>query len=330
MVKQFLITFAALLLMVSVAPATELSVTGERFVVDGKPTFLLGCSYYGALGAPDTTISADLDQLQRLHFNWIRVWADWTAFGADLSAVDGATGDPRQPYLDKLVNLCADCDRRGMIVDVTFTRGKGVGGKPMLSDRAAQRRAVETVTKALAGAKNWYLDLSNERNIRDARYTSVSELADLREAVRRINPKLLVTASNGGDASREEVLAYLNTAHLNFLSIHRPRDAQSAARVAEATHEYRDWIKQNGRVVPLMYDEPFRRGYAKWEPTAQDFSNDLKASRDAGAAGWCFHNGDSRKSKDHEPRRSFDLRNHSLFDQLDVEEKKFLADLSQP
>jgi hypothetical protein len=308
--------------------AVELGAEGDHFTLDGKPTFLLGCSYYGGLGATDATVRGDLDQLQKLGFNWIRVWADWTGFGADLSAVDGSTGAGRQPFLDKLVWLCGECDRRGMVVDVTFTRGKGVGGRALLADSQSQRRAIENVVKALSKAKNWYLDLSNERNIRDARYTSTAELAELREAVRELNPKLLVTASHGGDASKEEVLAYLKTARLDFLSIHRPRDAQGAARVTEATREYRKWIAESGRVVPLMYDEPFRRGYDKWEPVAGDFVKDLKQSREAGAGGWCFHNGDTRGAKDHEPRRSFDLRSRGLFEQLDGEEKKFLATLT--
>jgi len=309
--------------------AVELGVEGDRFTLDGKPTFLLGCSYYGGLGAPEATARADLDELKRLGFNWIRVWADWTGFGADLSAVDAGTGAERQPYLDKLVWLCNECDRRGMVVDVTFTRGKGVEGKPLLADAASLRRAVETVVTALAKSRNWYLDLSNERNIGDARHTSMAELAELREAVRKINPKLLVTASHGGDASNDEVLAYLRTARIDFVSIHRPRDAEGAARVSEATREYRKWIAGSGRVVPLMYDEPFRRGYGKWDPVAADFSKDLKSSREAVAAGWCFHNGDTRGAKDHEPRRSFDLRNRSLFEQLDAEERKFLAGLAR-
>ena len=312
------------LLASSRSDAAELRVARDEFSVDGRPTFLLGCSYYAGLGAHPKTVQQDLDGLQQLGFNWVRVWADWTGFDADNSALDGGTGEAREPYLSNLVRLCADCDRRGMIVDVTLTRGKGVGGSPMLADLAAHRRAVETLAKSLSGAKNWYLDLSNERNIRDARYTSVSELADLREAVRRISPRLLVTASHGGDASREEVLAYLQTARLDFISVHRPRDPEGAARVSDATREYRNWIAESGHVVPLMYDEPFRRGYAKWEPKADDFLKDLNASRESSAAGWCFHNGDTRNTRDRRPRRSFDLRTQSLFEQLDDQEKKFL------
>jgi hypothetical protein len=318
----------AMVLLALSAPAArgvELGAERDRFTIDGKPTFLLGCSYYAGLGAPEGTARSDLDELHRLGFNWIRVFADWTAYETDLSAVDAATGQPRQPSLQALVRLCDECNRRGMIVDVTLARGTGVGGRPCLHDLPAHRRAVETLVNALQAEKNWYLDLSNERNIRDSRYTSITELAALRSAARALNPRLLVTASHGGDASRDEVEAYLKTAHLDFVSIHRPRDAHAARQGAEMTRQYRAWIREIGSVVPLQYDEPFRRGYGSWEPTAADFQADLQACRRAGAAGWCFHNGDTHATPDRQPRRSFDLKAHTLFEQLDAEERKFLA-----
>src|SRR5262245_7746987 len=101
---------------------TVLGVQGTRFTLAGKPTFLLGVSYYGALGAPEELIRRDLDDLERHGFNWLRVWATWSAFDRDVSAVD-AEGRPRGPFLGKLKGIVAECDRRGLVVDVTLTRG---------------------------------------------------------------------------------------------------------------------------------------------------------------------------------------------------------------
>ena len=44
--------------------ATKLGVDGSRFTLYGKPAFLLGMSYYGALGAPEEFIQSDLEDLQ--------------------------------------------------------------------------------------------------------------------------------------------------------------------------------------------------------------------------------------------------------------------------
>ena len=88
-------------------------------------------------------------------------------------------------------------------------------------------------------------------------------------------------------------------------------------------------MKQSGRVVPILHQEPFRRGYETWEPSAADFLTDLRGAVKGGAAGWCFHNGSQRTSADHEPRRSFDLRAKRLFDQLDAEERTVISDAAR-
>jgi len=302
-------------------PKTDLGVRDSHFTLNGKATFLYGISYYGALGAPEDFIRRDLDDMQRLGFNWIRVWANWRAFEADAAAVDGE-GRPIAGGMEKLKRLVADCDRRGMVVDVTLSRGNGVSGPPRLQTLEAHRRALESVVTALKPWRNSYLDLSNERNIRDKRYTSFAELKQLRELARRLDPNLLVTASHAGDATMDELREYLQVAGVDFISPHRPREAGSPSQTEAKTREYRDRMKQLGRVVPVHYQEPFRRGFGKWNPNAEDFEADLRAAVAGGAAGWCFHNGDERDEPEGRPRRSFDLREQRLFDQLDEQERK--------
>lgn len=312
----------------SVSP-TILAIDGAGFVVNGKPTFLLGVSYYGGLGAGEDALGRDLDEMQKHGFNWLRVWATWAAFGGDLSAVEPATGEPRQPYLDAIKRLVAECDRRGMLVDVTLSRGNGGMGPPRLATHEAHRRAVETLVEALKPLRNWYLDLSNERNIGDSRHTSMDELQKLREAVRRLDAGRLVTASHGGDIGRDELRDYLFKAQFDFITPHRPRNAESPRQTEAKTREYLAAMSELGRVAPVHYQEPFRRGYdAGWQPSADDFLTDLAQARAGGAAGWCLHNGDERGAKDGRPRRSFDLRQQPLFEQLDAVELKILGDLS--
>jgi hypothetical protein len=214
-------------------------------------------------------------------------------------------------------------------VDVTLSRGNGATGPPRLQTLVAHRRAVETLVAALKARGNWYLDLSNERNIRDKRFTSIDHLKELREVARRLDSGLLVTASQGGDIGRDELRDYLQTAKLDFICPHRPRDAESPARAEATTREYLAWMNEIGRVVPVHYQEPFRRGYAKWNPTARDFVTDLKGAMAGGAAGWCFHNGSEGSAPDAQPRRSFDLSQKRLFHQLDAEERNAIDELAK-
>lgn len=318
------------------APAakTVLAVEGSRFTINGRPTFLLGASYYGGLGADDERRAGDFDRLQKHGVNWVRVWATWAAFGGDLAAVEPATGEPRQPYFTSLESLVADCDARGMVVDITLSRGHVAAGPPRLPSHEAHRRAVRTLVEKLKPYHNWYLDLSNERNIGDSRHTPFDELRDLRELVRQLDESRLVTASHGGDIGRDELRKYLQIASVDFITPHRPRDRASPRQTENKTREYLATMRDLGRVVPVHYQEPFRRGYDdRWQPSADDFLTDLAQARTGGAAGWCFHNGDQRGAPEGRPRRCFDLREQSLFDQLDKEEQHFftgLSELSQP
>jgi hypothetical protein len=308
----------------AVSDSTKLGVQGTKFTINGKPTFLFGISYYGALGARDEFIRLDLDDIQKNGFNWIRVWANWNSFGDSVSAVDEA-GLPREPYMAKLRDLAAECDRRGMIVDITLSRGKNPKGL-QLQGLDNHKRAVESIVAALAGHRNWYIDLSNERNVQDSRFTSFEELKELRDFAKKLAPGLLVTASHSPDISPTELQQYLNVVRVDFITPHRPRDANSPAQTARATVEYLRLFGKLNRPVPVLYQEPFRRGYSKgWNPTAEDFLHDALAARDSGAAGWCFHNGDSRGAPESKPRRSFDLHEKRLFDQLDPEELKAIS-----
>jgi hypothetical protein len=310
------------------ANSTVLGTQDSRFTLNGKPTFLYGISYYGALGAPESSIQKDLADMKRHGFNWLRVWATWAAFSNDVSAVD-YRGWPREPFLKKLQWLVAECDRQNLVVDVSLSRGNGVTGPPKLRRHAAHRHAVETLVTALKPWRNWYLDLSNERNIKDQRFTSFKELGELRELARTLDAQRLVTASQGGDISTDALREYLFTARVDFVAPHRPRDAPSPGQTKEKSEHYLATMKQLGRVVPLHYQEPFRRGYGKWQPRAEDYVTDLTGARAGGAAGWCFHNGDTRAAPGGQPRRSFDLRERPLFEQLDAEESRAVREMAR-
>jgi hypothetical protein len=306
---------------------TVLGIEGTRFTLNGRPTFLLGASYYGGLGAPEDSLRRDLDDLQRHGFNWLRVWATWRTDEEDVSAVT-PEGQAREPYFGRLERLVAACDRRGLVVDITLHRDAGSrtpAGK-RLADLDSHGRAVETLVVGLQSYRNWYLDLANERDVRDDRYVSAAELKDLRALVRRLDAQRLVTASFGGhDLGTEDLRESLLVVGVDFLTPHRPRGPASPGQTREQTQSCLARMKELGRVVPVHYQEPFRRGYEFWEPTADDFLTDLRGALAGGAAGWCFHNGQQRDTPDHQPRRSFDLRERRLFDQLDAEERQVIA-----
>ena len=309
---------------------TKLSVRGSRFTINNKETFLFGISYYGGLGTPREFIRRDLDDMQKLGINWLRVWATWAAFGHEIMAVN-KEGKGREPYLSQLKWLVAECNDRGIIVDVTLSRGNRIVGTSLLhSAFEVHQRAVETIVKTLKPYRNWYLDMSNERNLKDERFANFTELKKLRETAKRLDPALLITASHAGDIPHDEMTEYLLKVKVDFISPHRPRNAKSPHQTQAKSRLYLKWMKEIGRIVPLNYQEPFRRGFTKgWEPKAADFATDAREALKGGAAGWCLHNGNNKRHKEGKPRRSFDMRGKRLFDALDEEEKTALKRLSQ-
>ena len=295
---------------------TTLGVEAAHFTLNNRPTFLLGFSYYGALGAPEDFMRGDLIQLRACGFNWLRAWATWSAYGSNVSAVT-TNGLPREPHFTRLKWLVAECDRLGLVVDVTLTRGNDLPGF------RAHLTAVNTLVSALKPFRNWYLDLGNERDVGDARQVSLAELKELREKVRGLDPPRLITASFGGhDLSLADIRGTLQVAGIDFLCPHRPRHRKSPAETEAETRRIVRFMKELGHLAPVHYQEPFRRGYTAWEPGATDFLTDLRGALRGGAAGWCFHNGGQRAKPDGQPRRCFDLRAKPLMDQLDEEELK--------
>ncbi len=89
-------------------------------------------------------------------------------------------GRPREPFLGRLKWLVAECDRRGLVVDVTLTRGndRDVAGRSCRTSRRTAGPWRRWSTRC-EQHRNWYLDLANERgDVRDDRYVSIEEVRE--------------------------------------------------------------------------------------------------------------------------------------------------------
>jgi hypothetical protein len=303
---------------------------GERFCLNGRRTFLLGASYYAGLGAPEDFIEDDLTDLKRAGVNWIRVWATWGAFGQDVSAFD-EDGDERPGHWEKLLWLCDFAEKLTIVVDVTLSRGGGVAGGPVLGSDEAHLNAAGILAEGLKGRRNVSIDLANERNVRDERHVPIPFVRRLRDRIKQIDPDRLVTASHAGDVEPDRLYEYLTAARVDFLTPHRPRNDRSPRETEQKTRTLRSRMARLGKVVPILYQEPFRRGFGEWQPAGEDFLADLRGAVAGGAAGWCLHNGHSFNAPHGRPRRSFDMRSGEgrLVDQLEDEERAVLWKMKQ-
>ncbi len=301
-----------------------ISPSGLQFELDGVPQFLAGMSYYGALSADSPRLwERDLDDLWNAGMRWIRVWATWEFAGENVSAVD-PEGAIRQPYMRRLRQLVDLCDRRGMVVDVTVSRGK----PPFPAEQPAHLKVIRTLAEALKPWRNVYIDVGNERDIRDARHVPWPEVGELIRAIKQIDPGRLCTASSGFGIERELMQAIGDVGRLDMICPHLERTPNSAQATLREVRRYRLWMRSGGRYCPVHLQEPFRRGYTSYNPPATLFVDDLRAALRSGAAGWCFHNGAEQGGK---PYRCFRISRGDgrLMDQLDGEERKALEGIAE-
>ena len=183
-------------------------------------------------------------------------------FDNDVSAVDDS-GHGREPYLERLKWLVAECDRRKIVVDVTLTRGEGRLGNVHVATLDAHLRALETLASELKPWRNWYVDVANEHNLRSktvaSKFVPIEEARRLRDGVKRVDDRRLVTISYVGDVSKDEVRRYVFEAQVDFLSPHRPRNARSPCETQRGTQQY---LFAPGSVYP-MASRPAPRGHRR-------------------------------------------------------------------
>jgi len=321
-------TLVALAALAPQASAVTLGISpdGRFFTLDGNPTFLNGVSYYGAQTITTASFrTLDLNHMVANGVNWIRVWGYWRSpTGEDVSILTH-DGFVRATYMSRFKALITECDAFGIIVDCSLNRnadGDWVGAR----NQAEHLTAVQTLATELLPYRNVYIDVSNERDVGDDRYVSLSECGQLISAIKAIDPYRLCTASSG-PGSQSQLADFRNVARMDFITPHLCRDAGCPAQTLGTVQQYVGWMKNLGWRIPVHLQEPFRRGYGPWEPLVDDFLRDCSGGKIAEAAGWCLHNGSDHNAT---PYRSFDMGDAygRLYTQLDSIEQSATSSLN--
>lgn len=319
------------LLGTAIAPAYAvtlgISPDGRFFTLDGAPTYLKGVSYYGAQSITTASYrTSDLDDMVADGFNWIRVWGHWkTPAGEDVSVLT-YDGQVREPYMTRLKALITECNSRGIIVDVTLNRdadGTWVGART----QAQHLTCVQTLANQLLSYRNVYIDISNERDVQDGRYVSLSECGALINAIKAIDPGRLCTASST-PTSQSQLSDFRNVAKMDFICPHLCRNSGCSAQTFGTVNDYNTWMNNLGWRIPIHLQEPFRRGYTTYNPVEDDYLRDCNGGKLAGAAGWCLHNGSNAGSTP--PYRSFQMtdsdgRLYAQWDSVEVNVTNWLS-----
>jgi len=278
-------------------PEARIGVSGDRFTLDGVPTFLLGVSYFDG----KNWHASDLDQLAARSFNLIRIWLDWS----DQGFFD-ATG--KLTNGNALVDLVRAAAKRGIVVDVTILDTDLALSSPTT--------AVAESVAALAGEPNVLFDLANEHDHAGDTF-SHADVTALALAARAADADAILTVSSqGGHIVDDLALVSANVdaeildTKLDLLTPHLTRTADFYDKTDQRVLTIKTYLKSIGKDVPVYLQEEARRGHSGLDPSQAEFLQAATEARDAGAAAWVFHTD-----------AGFDLATATFFDSLDPVEK---------
>lgn len=262
--KQIIVTVAVALVLVSIQSPVraqsdelvhhEIGVSGTRFLLDGKPFPYTGISFFNAIYNPTFNRNSEergkwLRKFKRYGVNVLRVWAQWDNRRGFVDAAAEHTlyfpdGRLRKEHVETLKAILTECDREGMVVELTLFSHESLQNNIRLGV-AEGERAVTALTKELLPYRNVTFQVWNEHSER---------VLDHVRTIRAADSKRLVTNSPGfagdvGDPAQNEALDYLTP--------HTPR--QGSGRHWElAPQQIATLLKQYRK--PVVDDEPARNG----------------------------------------------------------------------
>lgn len=237
------------------AKTGALTISGTRFLMDGKPFPYTGVSFFNAIYNPTFNQSTEarmrwLEKFKQHGINVLRVWCQWDNARGFVDASPTSTlyekdGSLRPAPLATLKAILTDTAKQDMGVEVVLFANESLREKIRVAP-PADEKAVAAVTRELMPYRNAILQIWNER--------SDERVLLLVKVIKAIDPKRLVTNSLGYSGvlgSDEENQA------LDYLTPHTTR--QGKRRHWEvAPRELESLIKKFNK--PVVDDEPARNG----------------------------------------------------------------------
>ncbi len=258
LIRRLLHLTACALCALAPAAAAEITVSGTRFLLDGKPFPYTGISFFNAIYNPAFNRgSAErtewLRKFRRYGINVLRVWSQWDN---RRGFVDGCAecslylpdGSLRRERVAALQSIAADADREGMVIELALFSRESWNDGIRLSPEASGR-AVAALARAMLPHRNVTFQIWNEHSER------VLEHA---KTIRAVDARRLVTNSPGyagvlGDPAQNAAMDYL-TPHTSRQNAGKHWEIAPA----EIAYLLARWRK------PVVDDEPARNGTPKF------------------------------------------------------------------
>lgn len=278
---------------------TRVGIAGDKFTINGQPTFLLGVSYFDAV---HWRVS-DLDRLAELNFNLIRIFLDWRNRGF----FDDEGNLTKSEELLALVRAAND---RGIVVDVTIT---GYSEIP-------RDKAVQAAVRTLRNEPNVIFDLQNEHNLgEDA--LSPSDIRQLYFIAKAENARAIIFTSNyaawmrGNTLNPDRLTQEIKTG-VDLVAPHFTRNSEWYSDTGTRVTQTKEHLRSINRNIPVYVQEEHRNGWRGGDFTKEQFLQAAQEAKAYGAAGWVFHT-----------NAGFSLIDQEFFAELDATERQVIREL---
>ena len=231
-----------------------LSISGQRFLLNGDPFPYTAISFFNAIYNPTFNRDSEerkvwLAKFQKYGINVLRVWCQWDNKRGFVDSGPGKTmyendGTLRAANMATLKAIIADADSAGMIVQVVLFSQESYRDGMRLGPEAADK-AVAAMTRELRPHRNVVFQVWNEFSDRVLEHV---------KTIRANDPQRIVTNSPGfagvlGEPTHNNALDYLTP--------HTTR--QTVARTWEVAPKEIEYLLSRYR-KPVVDDEPARNG----------------------------------------------------------------------
>ncbi len=282
---------------------TVVGLAGDKFTINGQPTFLLGISYFDVAGWR----ASDLDALQMRRFNLVRIFLDWGVWLGGNRTRSFFNPDGSMKNTTHLLDFVRACAARGIIVDATILHNNS----NELGDwnGAFPQTAIRNAVRLLANEPNVFFDLVNEHNGFGAMGTSWSDshtvMQSLVTTARQESGSAILTFSSmsatftnhaGHILMQDDSVIAANideelATGINLVAPHFGREPDWHDRTDRRVSNLKNYLASLSHSVPVYLQEENRRGDGDGSGVLpkEQFFQAASEAKNVGAAAWLFH-----------------------------------------
>src|SRR3989344_442164 len=283
---KIIIPLSVFLFFSASAQATTLTISGNKFAIDGQAKFLVLAGFFDGMDAPNP--SADLTYLKSKGFDGIRIFPNWwnelSPLVSDSDPLITSDGSLDQSKLNKLISIIDAANSMGLIVDISFAREvvEGNCSNPGIPTsvlcKTEFKEGVVAVAQALRSKTNIFYDLSNEHDYVGVVDFPRSDVLDLKNRIENAIGTGSILSVSTTDPNGSTAVGIANGYPMDMVNAHFASGQELNSNISAALTPGK----------PTYIGEPNKTSSVPGYSTQNLISAAVNAKK-VGVAAWTFH-----------------------------------------